>query len=76
MNLNLPPANWRINMAIWALIFAATVAWQLISVRSRRLVSFGDLIRLARRWWILRWALLVFWMWLGWHLFVRTAIGD
>lgn len=74
--MNLPPANLRVNIAIWAVLFGAVVVWQVVTARSRDLLSFGDVIRLARGSWILRWSLLASWIWLGWHLFVRTTVGD
>jgi hypothetical protein len=53
-------------------IWAALVCWQAFAVRSCRFPSFGVLVRLLRRYWVTRWALLGAWAWLGWHLFVRT----
>ncbi len=70
--MNPLPANWTINVAIWAVVWSALLGWQLITARSPRLPSFGSMVRLARRWWVTRWALLLLWVWLGWHLFVDT----
>jgi hypothetical protein len=69
----MPPADWTVNIVIWATIAAAIAGWQIIAVRSPDLPAFGDLIRLARRSWLLRWSIVAFWVWLGWHLFVRTT---
>jgi hypothetical protein len=70
--MNPLPADWTINIAIWAVIWSAIAVWQVVTVRSPGLPSFASVIRLARRSWFLRWVLLLFWVWLGWHIFVRT----
>lgn len=70
--MNPLPSDWTLNVAIWAVIWSAIFAWQLVTVRSARLPTFATVIRLARRWWLTRYGLVLFWVWLGWHLFVRT----
>lgn len=67
------PADWTVNIIIIGGIWSVLVALQVVSLRSNTLPSLGDIVRLLRRFWLLRWILIVLWAWLGWHLFVRTA---
>jgi hypothetical protein len=68
------PPDWRLNMVLWAAVWGALVAWQVATARRDDMPSFADVVRICRRPLVLRWVLLAFWVWLGWHLFVRTHI--
>ena len=68
------PASRAANLALLAGTWMVLLGWQVVTVRSRRLPSFGDVVALVRRWRATRWALLLWWGWLGWHLFVRTSV--
>ncbi|MEW6155571.1 MAG: DUF6186 family protein [Actinomycetota bacterium] len=70
--MNPLPADWTLNVAIWAAIWAAIVGWQLVTLRSGRLPRFATVVRLARHRCLTRYGLVLFWGWLGVHLFVRT----
>lgn len=70
------PADWTINVTIWAAIAVGLAVWQIVAIRSRKLPAFGDVLALLRSHWLLRWGILGFWGWLGWHLFVRTPYGT
>jgi len=59
-------------LAVWAFLAAAVVGCVLASIpRRSRIVSFGTLVdrASARIGW--RVALVVGWMWVGWHFFAR-----
>lgn len=66
------PNDRAANLAVYAVLWAVLIGWQVVTARSARLPSFGAVVRLARGWWITRWSLLFGWAWLGWHIFVRT----
>jgi hypothetical protein len=67
------PADRTTNLLIWAVIWAALWGWQAVTVAVDRLPSFVLVVRLFRATWLTRWALLAGWVWLGWHIFVRTT---
>ena len=56
----------------FALIAAVALVLVLVSRRSDRLRSFGDLMTFVLRHWPARFLLVVLWLWLGWHIFVRV----
>ena len=58
----------------YALLAAAVVACQLASRVSTRIPGIGQAASVVtgRRWG--RWLLLAGWLWLGWHLFVRSGV--
>lgn len=70
---DLLPADWRLNMAIWAVVFGSVFVWHFVTARRGEPDSLGAVVRSARSRWLTRWGMLVFWGWLGWHLFVRTT---
>jgi Family of unknown function (DUF6186) len=43
-----------------------------VAARHRGTTTSGDVLRRGLRWHPFRLALLVAWLWLGWHLFVRV----
>ena len=67
------PEDRTANLVIWAVLWTLILSWALVTALKPRLPSVADLTRFARRYWLLRWALIAFWVWLGWHLFVRTT---
>jgi len=71
--VTLLPADRSANLVIWAVVWAAVLVWAVVTIRSPLLPTFVDLVRFVCRFWLLRWALLAFWIWLGWHLLVRTT---
>lgn len=70
--------NRAITLAGYGVLAAALVLLQLWAVRARRQhrvrrpVTFGELIVAAVQRSLIRWPLLVAWLWLGWHLFARV----
>jgi cation transport ATPase len=70
-----PVASRAVNLGVWVVLVALLVVWQVRTATTPSLPSFGALVRLARRHWISRWVLLLAWVWLGWHVFVRGAWG-
>jgi hypothetical protein len=70
--MNPLPADWTLNVVIWGVVWSALVALQVVTARSDRADSIGPIVQFVRRWWVGRWILLAAWVWLGWHLFVRT----
>jgi len=70
---NLLPADRVVNLLVWAVLGVALAAWQTRSVVTHRTAGLTDVVRLARRRLVTRWAMLAGWAWIGWHLFVRTS---
>ena len=60
----------------YCLIAGALVGCQLASVISRRMPSIGQVASLIASRWAGRWLLLAGWLWVGWHLFVRSHVGS
>lgn len=56
-------------------IAAALLACQVASVVSRRIPSIGQVASLVPSRRVGRWLLLAGWLWMGWHLFVRSHAG-
>jgi hypothetical protein len=63
------------TLAGFAVIALAMVAGQAVSLLSGRLPTLGQVVSLVTRRWPARWLLLAGWLWLGWHLFVRSHTG-
>jgi hypothetical protein len=64
--------NWReATLAVWAVLAVLPVALQTIAVSTRRLPTAGDAVRRLTTSRLSRGAVLVYWMWLGWHAFAR-----
>ena len=70
---DLLPSTRAANLAVWALTATALLGWGIVTGRSHRLPSIGDVVHALGRWLPLRWTMLAAWGWLGWHLFVRTS---
>jgi hypothetical protein len=71
--VNVPPHDRVANLVLWVLIAACLVGWQLFTMLSKRLPTVAIVFQQARRFWPTRWLVLLVWVWLGWHLFVRTS---
>lgn len=61
-----------VTLAGYALLVAAAVGLELMARRRGRGTTFAGAVALARRPWPGRALLLASWLWLGWHLFVRS----
>jgi hypothetical protein len=61
-----------VTLAGYALIALVAIALEVVSRRSRRLATLGDVVACGLRRWPCRVLLQAGWLWLGWHLFVRT----
>jgi hypothetical protein len=72
--VDLLPATRTGNLVVWATFGVALVTWQVVAlVAGPRTWSFGDVITAIHRVRVGRLALVLFWFWFGWHVFVR---GD
>jgi len=71
--VNVLPHDRAANLALWVLIAACLVGWQLFTMFSKRLPTVAVVVQQARRFRATRWIVLLGWVWLGWHLFVRTS---
>lgn len=60
----------------YCLIAAALLGCQLASQVSRRIPSVGQVASLIASRRAGRWLLLAGWLWVGWHLFVRSHVGS
>lgn len=67
------PADRTANLVIWVVVWTLIVVWVVITGLSTRLPSVVELVRFLQQAWLVRWALLAFWVWLGWHLLIRTT---
>ncbi len=57
----------------YAVLAALMVVYELVGVVWRRTPTVGEAVRVLTRSWLGRSVVLASWLWLGWHLFVRTA---
>jgi hypothetical protein len=62
-----------VGFVLWAALFAGMVVLEGISLstRGKDWPSLSDLLRAATRPVFGRWIMLAFWLWLGWHMFIR-----
>jgi hypothetical protein len=60
----------------YSVIAGALVACQLASLVSHRIPSIGQVASLIASRRAGRWFLLAGWLWVGWHLFVRSHVGS
>ena len=57
---------------VWAVLASALVFAEAVAlIDPDRLPTVGDIIQALLHWPLTRWMLLLGWLWLGWHLFVR-----
>lgn len=62
-----------IGVVGWIVLFAALLAWEglgLVRVHDQW-PTLSDMLRMVARSTVGRWALFAFWLWMGWHLFIR-----
>lgn len=61
-----------ITVAGYVLVVVIAIGLELAARRTRRVVTFGEVLAVAlRRPWM-RLLLQVGWLWIGWHVFVRV----
>jgi hypothetical protein len=62
-----------IGFALWAALFAAVLALEGLglTLRGHEWPTISDVFRSATRPVIGRWAFFAFWLWAGWHFFIR-----
>ena len=64
-----------VTLTGWIVIGVAVTAAELAGFLSKgRFPSFGDVLAFLMRTRIGRWFVLIGWLWLGWHLFVRSGV--
>ncbi len=61
-----------VTLVGYAVIAAAALVLEVAARRSKGVATFGEMLSIGLRRWPLRLVLLVGWLWLGWHLFVRV----
>ena len=62
-----------VGLAAWALLALAVVALTIVAGRSETMPTFGELVRSLTRHIVVRTVLLAGWVWLGWHVLVRST---
>ena len=62
-----------VTFAGFAAIAAAALAWEVLSTLRLKSMTVQRTIRWAMGSRVVRLMLLVFWIWLGWHLFARGS---
>jgi hypothetical protein len=65
-----------ITVAGYAVIAVAMAALQLASLLSNRIPTIGQATATVTRRRPGRYLLLATWLWVGWHLFVRSHVGS
>ena len=65
-----------ITLAGYCLIAAALAGLQVASLVSGRMPTIGQVASIIARRRSGRWLLLAGWLWVGWHLFVRSHVGS
>jgi hypothetical protein len=60
----------------YCVIAAALLGCQMASLVSRRIASIGQVVSQIASRRAGRWLLLSGWLWVGWHLFVRSHVGS
>jgi hypothetical protein len=59
----------------WIILGLASVAGEIVGLLSNgRFPTFGDVLSFLMRSRAGRWFVLIGWIWLGWHLFVRSGV--
>lgn len=64
-----------VTLVGYCVLAAALLGCQVASLVSRRIPGIGQVASLVASRRAGRWLLLAGWLWLGWHLFVRTHAG-
>jgi hypothetical protein len=61
-----------IGYAAWAVLFGALFAWEGLALAGVSGVpTLSDVFRIIMRNPFARWVLFAFWLWAGWHFFIR-----
>jgi len=65
------------TITLWgyAVLAAAVVACQAFALLHRRIPTIGQTLRLLTKHPVARPVVLIAWLWLGWHTFVRGSYG-
>jgi Family of unknown function (DUF6186) len=59
----------------WIALGLAAIGAEIAGLLSRgRFPTFGDVLSFLMRSRVGRWFVLIGWIWLGWHLFVRSGV--
>ncbi len=61
-----------VTVAGYVLIVIIALGLELVARRTRRLATFEEALAAALRRWPLRMLLQAWWLWVGWHVFVRV----
>lgn len=61
-----------ITVAGYVLVVVIAIGLELIARRTRRVVTFGEMLAAALRRRSMRLLLQAGWLWIGWHVFVRV----
>lgn len=66
--------NSRVATLIgWYALATAVIATQLLAVAARRTPSLGRIVRALTARPVVRALVLLVWLWVGWHFFVRSS---
>ena len=65
-----------VTLAGYAVLAAALVACQVAALVTRRVPTLGQVASGVARRPGGRWILLAAWLWVGWHLFVRSHVAS
>ncbi|HEX2046450.1 MAG TPA: DUF6186 family protein [Acidimicrobiales bacterium] len=65
-----------VTLAGYALLFAGLVACQMAALLAGRIPTLGQAASKVARRPLGRWLLLAAWLWVGWHLFVRSHVAS
>ena len=65
-----------ITLVGYAVLATALVGCQVWALVSRRIATIGQAASGLARWRAGRWLMLAGWLWIGWHLFVRSHAGS
>ncbi|MGH4018165.1 MAG: DUF6186 family protein [Pseudonocardiaceae bacterium] len=63
----------EVTIAAYVAILLIAVAIDLAARAGARVPSFGEVVTLVSRSWVVRFALLALWWWLGWHFLARSG---
>jgi hypothetical protein len=61
------------TFVVWGVLAGAAVALQAVATTTHRIPTIGQVIRSVVRNPVVRAVSLVAWLWVGWHVFVRSS---
>jgi hypothetical protein len=64
-----------VTLAGYAVLAAALLAGQAVALVTGRIPTLGQAASVVARRPVGRWAVLAGWLWIGWHLFVRSHVA-